>query len=48
MFRSSSNLLGRRREITELLWMLKTEGEEKTFAYLKKEIARRRREKDHF
>ena len=37
-----------RREITELLWMLKTEGEEKTFAYLKKEIARRRREKDHF
>ena len=37
-----------RKEITELLWMLKTEGEEKTFTYLKKEIERRKREGDHF
>lgn len=37
-----------RRELAELLWMLKEEGEEKTFAYLKKEIRRRKREKEFF
>ncbi len=35
-------------EITKLLWMLKEEGEEKTFRYLKKEVKRRRRERDYF
>ncbi len=37
-----------RKEISELLWMLKTEGEEKTFSYLKKEIQRRKKAHDHF
>ena len=37
-----------RRELAELLWMLKEEGEEKTFAYLKMEIHRRKREKEFF
>ena len=37
-----------RRELAELLWMLKEEGEEKTFAYLKREIRRRKLEKEFF
>lgn len=37
-----------RKELTELLWMLKTEGEDKTFRYLKEEIKRRRKSRDNF
>ena len=37
-----------RKEIEELLWMLKTEGEERTFCYLREEVKRRKREKDFY
>ncbi len=37
-----------RKEILYLLTMLKEKGEDETFAYLKKEVARRRREHEYF
>lgn len=37
-----------RKELTELLMMLKNEGEEKTFEYLRNEVKRRKKERDHF
>ncbi|SFG31390.1 DUF5662 family protein [Oribacterium sp. WCC10] len=37
-----------KQELEELLLMLKNEGEEKTFEYLKSEVARRKREHDGF
>lgn len=37
-----------RKELLFLLEMLKDEGEAKTFAYLKQEVRRRRREKEYF
>lgn len=36
------------REISELLRMLREEGEDRTFAYLQEEVKRRRRERDFF
>ena len=37
-----------RKELSELLWMLKEEGEERTFRWLRQEIRRRKRERDNF